>query len=44
MAERLGYSCNHEEAKAARMFLEHVRALPKDAEEIICTEAIGGEE
>ncbi len=44
VAGRLRYSYNHEEAKAARTFLEHVRALPKDAEEIICTETIGGEE
>lgn len=34
VAERLGFEYNLEEGKAARAFLEHVRALPKDASEI----------
>ena len=35
VAEALGFSYNQEEAKNSRWFLEHVRALPKDAAEVI---------
>lgn len=34
VAEKLGYTYDREEGKAARGFLEHVRRLPRDAEEI----------
>lgn len=34
VAQGLGYTYNAAEAKAARGFLEHVRQLPRDAEEI----------
>lgn len=36
VGERLGYEYNDVEGKNARGFLEHVRKLPKDAEEIFC--------
>lgn len=34
VAERMGYSYNHSEGKAARGFLEHVKELPIAAKEI----------